>query len=154
MNSTESTQLVERTNLITAMVGEDDSEGFTTAATSLTENYKRVRRLLTRIFSREALQDVQRDAHVVLRLKVQRRHKPTNVRSTSEITFIQVNASTNYSKQDSNTTSQVSNMFRSLDARPGGEWNDFGIDEDFVRGLRRRHNIDTTFITKRALSTN
>jgi len=103
MNATESTQLVETTNLITAMVGEDDLEGFTTAATSPIENCNRVHKLLTRIFSREALQDVQRDAHVVLRLKVQRRHKPTNARSTSEITFIQVNASTNYSKQHSYT---------------------------------------------------
>lgn len=88
----ESILFAEKTNLITAMVSGDDHYGLIDAAMT---NYDKIRQLLTNTFSRTDLHDAQRNAHVVLRLAVHRRHKPTNVKSTSEINFIQVNASSN-----------------------------------------------------------
>eukprot|EP00210_Caulerpa_lentillifera_P000090 g86.t1 len=91
----ESILFAEKRNLITAMALDDDDNGFMTVD-SKGKNYdNKIRKLLTDIFSRRELLDAQQNAHVVLRLNVQRRHKPTNAKSTSEITFIHVNASSN-----------------------------------------------------------
>eukprot|EP00210_Caulerpa_lentillifera_P003781 g3612.t1 len=132
MNSTDSIQLAEKTNLITAMVGDDK----TMSIEAPIETHETIRRLLMELIPSE---DMQHDAHVILRLSVHRRHKPRNVYSMSEITFIQFNASTNNNRwmQDLEWSGIISAL---IDISSGNLQRDPELNHPLIHELYRPTN--------------